>query len=170
MTGMTWNELLPWLYQCATAPQASTREIGVFIMYSLVDNVVDAFQEHLPRVYELFGQTIRDPESIEVRISTVRALGTLAQFIENDDKPFIRIFQNLFPSMIAVLRDCVTSANTDGARHCFDQIETLLVLETPLIGKALPEMIELFLVTAENKAIDEEIRIMAMNALIWTIK
>ncbi|KZP01880.1 ARM repeat-containing protein [Calocera viscosa TUFC12733] len=170
LTEKTWPELLPWLYGASTAPAAATREVGVFVLYSLTDSVADPFSDHLAEVYELFRRTVQDPESMEVRVSTVRALGMLAQFIDADEKGQVRTFQAIFPLIVAVLRDCVASGNTDGAKHGFDVVETLLILDTPLIGKSLPDLVEFFLSAAENKDVDEEIRVMALNALIWTIK
>ncbi|KZT55244.1 ARM repeat-containing protein [Calocera cornea HHB12733] len=170
MQEKTWPELLPWLYQASTAPLAETREIGVFIMYSLTEIGDGPFAEHLVEVYELFRRTLQDPESMDVRVTTVRALGTLAQYIDVDEKAQIRTFQSLFPLIVAVLRDCVTTGNTDSAKHGFDVLETLLILDAPLIGKSLPELVDFFVTAAADKEIEEDIRCMAFNALIWTIK
>ncbi|EJT96591.1 ARM repeat-containing protein [Dacryopinax primogenitus] len=170
MREKAWPTLLPWLYEASTAPAASTREVGVFILYSLTDSINEPFSAHVSEVYELFRRTIQDPESMEVRVNTIRALGMLAQFIDAEEKGQVRTFQSIFPQILAVLRDCVATDNSDGAKHGFDVIETLLILDTPLIGKALPELVEFFLTVAVNKEVDESIRVMALNALIYTIK
>lgn len=65
---------------------------------------MEGFQEHLQSFFKLFEQLLNDPESVEVRVTTVRcvyvqtrvivipnsvvfrALGVIAQYIDADDK------------------------------------------------------------------------------------
>jgi len=67
---------------------------------------MQGFQSHLPGLFELFSNLLRDPESIEVRVTTVRcvshtclrdyfsktftrSLGVVAQYIDGDEKPLL---------------------------------------------------------------------------------
>ena len=107
ITNGSWPELLPFLNQCCTAPQASTREVGAYIIYTVLEAIVEAFQEYLPSLFKLFESLIQDPESLEVRVSTVkwverahlylisqqridriiaRSLGLVAQYIDTTEK------------------------------------------------------------------------------------
>ena len=69
----------------------------------MLESIVEGFQSHMAGLFELFGRLLVDPESIEVRITTVRyddlnfiiaqskwfiyrSLGVIAQYIDSDDK------------------------------------------------------------------------------------
>lgn len=68
----TWPQLLPFLLETATAPQAVHREVGIYILYAVLETIVEGFQEHLQNVFKLFENLLCDPESPEVRVTTVR--------------------------------------------------------------------------------------------------
>jgi hypothetical protein len=67
-----WQQLLPFLMQTVQSPQVAHREVGSFILFTVLENIVEGFQEHLGNFFQLFRQLLADPESIDVRITTVR--------------------------------------------------------------------------------------------------
>lgn len=81
-----WPALLPFLYQAAQSPQASHRETAIYVLFSLLDAVADSFQQSLPQLFKLFSTSLVDRESAEVRITTLRALGKIAEYIDSSDK------------------------------------------------------------------------------------
>lgn len=114
---------------------------------------------------ELFGlqSLLQDPESAEVRVTAVRALGVIAQYIGADEKAEVRTFQQLLPVMF--VQACLDLADETRARQLFDVFETLLILEIPLLSKHIPQLVQFFLQCGANRAYDDELRIMALNAL-----
>jgi importin-4 len=82
----TWPQLLPFLYQTATSPEVSHREVGVFILFTVLENIVEGFQDQLQALFQLFHNLLNDPDSLDVRITTVRSLGVIAQYIDVEDK------------------------------------------------------------------------------------
>ena len=42
--------------------------------------------------------------------------------------------------------------------------------EVPLLSKHIPVLVQFFLECGANKACDDELRIMALNTLSWTVK
>ncbi|KAG6812751.1 hypothetical protein H0H92_000797 [Tricholoma furcatifolium] len=166
----TWGQLLPFLSQTCTSPQVVHREVGIYILFTVLENIVEGFQEHLQSFFKLFESLLQDPESIEVRITTVRALGVIAQYIDSDDKTELRSFQALLPAMIQVIGQSVETGNEDGARQVFDVLETLLILEVPLLGKHIPELAHFLLQCGGNTAFMSELRVLALNALNWTVQ
>jgi hypothetical protein len=89
--------------------------------------------------------------------------------------------------MITVVGQCVEAGNEEGGRQLFDVFETLLILvsddpfsqspprsrpvqETPLLGRHVPEFVQFLLACGANKNYEEELRILAMNALNWTVQ
>lgn len=67
-----WPELLPFLYQLSASPQSSHREIGMFILFALLDTVADCLTSELATMFGVFKNGLNDPESAEVRLTTLR--------------------------------------------------------------------------------------------------
>ncbi|KAF8266131.1 ARM repeat-containing protein [Lactarius quietus] len=165
-----WTQLLPFLHETATSPQSAHREVGVYILYTVLETIVEGFQEHLQAFFKLFEGLLQDPESAEVRVTTVRSLGTIAQYIDTDDKADIKSFQNLLPLMIQVLAQTLEAGDEANARHLFDVFETLLILEIPLLSQHIPQLVQFFIQAGSNRTIDSDLRILALNALNWTVQ
>jgi len=72
----TWPELLPFLHRSCTSSNVSHREVGSYILFTVLENIVAGFQEHLDNLFKLFEQLLHDPESEEVQIVTVRLVDT----------------------------------------------------------------------------------------------
>ena len=68
----TWPQLLPFLHDSCVSPQVAHREVGVYILFTVLENIVEGFQEHTQSFFKLFDSLLQDPESSEVRIKTVR--------------------------------------------------------------------------------------------------
>ena len=68
----SWPQLLPFLLETATSSQVVHREVGTYILYAVLETIVEGFQEHLQNFFKLFESLLCDPESSEVRVTTVR--------------------------------------------------------------------------------------------------
>ena len=165
-----WPELLPLISRCCTSPQTHERELGIFVLFTVLESIVDGFSEHVQELYQLFDRLLQDPESSDVRVTTVRSLGVLAQYISSEDKREVQLFQQLLPSMIAIVQDRLDANDETSARQLFDVFETLLILEAPILSKHIPNLVQFFMQCGANRNYDDELRIMALNALLWTVK
>lgn len=85
----TWNNLLPFLQETCASSNAAHREVGSYILYTVLESIVEGFQDYLPHLFQLFSSLLNDPESTEVRITTVKSLGVIAQYIDLDDKALL---------------------------------------------------------------------------------
>lgn len=162
-----WTNLIDFLFQCCQSPNSSHREVGVFVLYSLFEVIVDNFEDKLPQVFELFSITINDPESIDVKISTMKALGTIVEYIDEENQKEIELFRSLIPSMVNVLHQCLELSNEEGVQACFDFIEILLTLETPIISYHFTELVQMTIDIAKNQQYDENIRNLALSTLYF---
>jgi hypothetical protein len=118
-----------------------------------------------------------------------RALGTVAQYVDIEDKKDIvrnsqssilfpgakphlkqKEFQTLIPLLVNVLAQAIEQANDEAIRQGFDVIETLLILETPLLAKHIPDLVDFFLKVAAQTEVESDTRVMSLNSLVWTIK
>lgn len=67
-----WPKLLPFLHSVMTSPVAAQREIGIFILFTVLEEVMDTLESHITQFFQLFAQLLNDPESLEVRITTCK--------------------------------------------------------------------------------------------------
>jgi hypothetical protein len=119
----TWPALLPFLQQSCTSQQVVHREVGSYILFTVLESIVTGFQEHLSGLFDLFRGLLVDPESSEVRITTVRyqfsnfqlklrmifffrALGVIAQYLDVEDKNEVVCLISL-PICISILIICL---------------------------------------------------------------
>jgi hypothetical protein len=166
----TWPQLLPWLNEACSSTQLAQREVGVYILFTVLETVIEGFQDSNQNFFKLFEVLIVDPESMEVRVTTVRALGVLAQYIDADDKADIKSFQNLLPAMIQVVQQSLEAGDEAAARQLFDVFETLLILEIPLLGPHTEALASFLLICGANRNLDADLRIFPLNALNWTVQ
>lgn len=165
-----WPDLVPGLYQAAQSPEALHRETAVFVLYALLDTVLESMPDQLPTLFQIFGKGLQDPESGEVRITTVRALSKVAENITTEDKHDIKAYQEFIVPMLNVIQQAVNDDDEEGARHGFDVFETLLIIDTPLVSKHVAELVQFFLGIASKQDADESTRCGALNVLAWTIR
>ncbi|KIJ20624.1 phosphatidylinositol 3-kinase [Paxillus involutus ATCC 200175] len=166
----TWPQLLPWLNEACTSAQVAQREVGVYILFTVLETVIEGFQDSNQNFFKLFEILIVDRESMEVQVTTVRALGVLAQYIDADDKADIKSFQNLLPAMIQVVQRALEVGDEASARQLFDVFETLLILEIPLLGPHTEALASFLLQCGANRNLDAGLRIFPLNALNWTVQ
>ncbi|KAI8443049.1 hypothetical protein BY996DRAFT_6423110 [Phakopsora pachyrhizi] len=85
-------KLLDFLIKASDSPAAHEREVVIFTLYTLMNTVVGTFAENLPQIYNLFGKALQDPQSLEVRATTVQALGRVSEFMKAKEKSSIVCF------------------------------------------------------------------------------
>lgn len=83
----TWNELMTFVFQCASNSNVTHREvnlsracfkiltlifqIGILLLYNLFEPIADNFPSELGSVFDVFRNTLVDPESQEVRTTSI---------------------------------------------------------------------------------------------------
>lgn len=162
-----WPTLIDFLFECCKSPNSSHREVGVFVIYSLFEVIVEYLTDRLPEIFEILKQTINDPESIDVKITTMKALGTVAEYIDDGNTKEIELFRSLIPNMVKVLYECLESNNIDGAQACFDVVDILLTLETQIVADHFTQLVQLTVDIAKNPECDESIRNLALSTLFF---
>ena len=68
----TWPSLVNYINQVCTSDQVAHREVGSYILFTVLDTSVEGFQAHLRPLFELCNTLLQDRASIEVRITTVK--------------------------------------------------------------------------------------------------
>lgn len=166
-----WPELLGWLWGASSDNDAAVREIGIYTLYCILDTVMmEELSEQMGQLLQLFTKTLNDPENLGIRIITLRALGKVAEFLTADEKNEVATVQSLIPNMVAVLGQALEANDTDGVKHGFDVLETLLYIDVPYLTPHIADLVKFQLMAAATEKYGEDARIMALNSLVWLIK
>lgn len=163
-----WAELITFLYTCCQSPHVGHREVGVYVLDALFEVIADTLADRIPELFTLFSRTIADPESQEVRVTTMMALGKVADFIDPQAQNEVKAFRDLLPAMVTVLQQCLTNGDEDDAAKGIEVFDNLLLIEAPLLSKHISQLIEFFVGISANKNHGDKVRVSALSFLMWT--
>ncbi|KAL0079053.1 armadillo-type protein [Phycomyces blakesleeanus] len=162
-----WPDLLNFLNESCASPNASHREVGIYCLYTLFEVISDYFLDHMTPLFDLFKKSIVDPESKTVRVTTVLVLGKVADFIDTEDKEYIKMFKEMIPAMVNVLEKCLEDNDEESASEIFEVFDILLMLDAPLLSTHLVDLIRFFLTVGANRELEDSLRVLALNFLMW---
>ncbi|KAI9008307.1 ARM repeat-containing protein [Gaertneriomyces semiglobifer] len=163
-----WGELIAFIYSCCQSETPAHREIGVFVLDTLFDVIADELTDKMPALFSLFSQTLNDPQSLDVRTTTLNALGKVADFIDPQSQEEVKAYRELIPSMVSVLQECLAT-DQDKAVKGFEVFDNLLVIEAPLLTRHLTQLVQFFVQVAANTDYDDSVRVSALSFLMWTV-
>lgn len=166
-----WADLPGFLQKAATSSKKDERAVGIYILFSILETMGDEFADKFQDLFALFSKTIRDPESSEVRINTMLALSKLAMLIDTDEDPkSLKAFQDIFPSMVTVLKNSIDEEVEDRIMQAFEVFQTLLGCDADLMKKHLQDLVVFMNQIASNKELAEDTRIQAISFLMSVVK
>ncbi|KAJ9640361.1 hypothetical protein H2199_005900 [Coniosporium tulheliwenetii] len=166
-----WTDLPGLLQQAASSQTARHREVGVYIIFTLLEAMGDLFSDNLSNLFTLFSKTIQDPESIEVRINTMLALSRIAMLMDPEEDPkSLATFQETVPNMVAVLKNTIDSGDEDHAMQAFEVFQTLLGCESALLNKHFGDLIKFMLQMASETDVEDEYRAQALAFLMQCVR
>lgn len=87
--------------------------------------------------------------------------------IEADSVGDLQAMQNAVPKMVEILHQCLSEAHDDGVRQVCDVLEEMCLLEAPVFGNHLPNLIDFLLANGANTEHEETNRITCLNSIIW---
>jgi len=162
-----WAELPGLLAQASTSKDVAHREVGIYILFTLLEVTGDMFQDKLPNFFSLFANTIKDPESAEVRINTLLCLSRIATLIQPEEDPQnLARFLEIFPSMVAVLKGAVDEDDDARVMQAFEVFQILLGCETALLNPHFKDLLTFMIELGANKDVPEESRNQALSFLM----
>ncbi|KAK0107660.1 hypothetical protein ONS96_003461 [Cadophora gregata f. sp. sojae] len=162
-----WASLPNNLFQASTSPKVSHREVGIYTLFSLLETAGDVFEDKLPGLFSLLSNTIKDPESPDVRINTLLCLSRVAMLIQPEEDPEnLARFTEIFPAMVAVLKGAVDEENEDRVMQAFEVFQTLLGCESALLNKHFKDLLTFMIDLAADASIQDESRTQALSFLM----
>ena len=166
-----WADLPAFLQQAATSSEPGQREVGVYILFTLLDVIGDGFVEKLAELFALFAKTIRDPESAEVRVNTMLALSKMAMILDPDEDPqSLQAFRATFPDMVAVLKQAVDAADEDRTMQAFEVFQTLLGCDSQLMAAHFADLVRFMMEIAVARNLTDDARSQALSFLMQCVK
>ncbi|KAL4935085.1 hypothetical protein BDV06DRAFT_229153 [Aspergillus oleicola] len=131
----------------------------------------EGFEEKFQELFALFGKTIQDPESPEVRINTLLALSKLAMYLDSaENMAPVKAFQDLVPSMVAVLKGAIDEGEDDRIMQAFEVFQTLLGFDPALLTVHLKDLVLFMNEIAANTQAEEDTRTQAISFLMQTVQ
>lgn len=166
-----WSELLPAVTQLTTSDNVAQREVGSYIIYSLLEANPTYFEDHLSQLFQLFAKTIRDPQSRDVRINTMLSISSLLMLIDCDeDEQSAKAVQEFVPAMVDVLKDAVDSGDDDKIQQSFEVFQSFLAYDSALISRYFKDLVQFMLDLATNTNAEGDVRTQALSYLTQCVK
>lgn len=166
-----WQELPGILQQAATSDNAHHREVGIYIIYTLLETTPDMFQENMSDMLSLFNRTIQDPQSVEVRINTMLALSELAMVLDTEeDANSLKSFQNTIPHMVKVLETAIAAEDEENTMLAFDVFNKLLSYESAFLNLHFADLLQFFMQISAKTDIDDDARSQALSFLMQAVR
>jgi hypothetical protein len=166
-----WPELPGFLQQAATSSNPAERAVGVYLLYSILETMGDGFSDKFTELFAIFNKTIKDPQSMEVKINTMLALSKMATVIDSeDDQASTRAFQNIFPHMVNVLKETIEGNSEEQTMLTFEVFQTILTCDYQLMQKHFEDLVALMNQVATNTNISDDTRIQAISFLMQCVQ
>ncbi|KAK4168149.1 armadillo-type protein [Cladorrhinum sp. PSN259] len=166
-----WPELIPALYTLASSNDVKQREVGSYIIYSVLEENPTAFGDDMVKLLDLFTHTLRDGQSADVRINSMMAIGAMLMMFEPlEDEESVSKLQTLIPSLVEVLKDAVSAGDDDKIGQAFEVFQQFLAYESALLGNYLRDLVQFMIDLAANKEADDDVRAQALAFLAQTVR
>ncbi|KAJ5484178.1 hypothetical protein N7539_005974 [Penicillium diatomitis] len=166
-----WPELPNILLQAAAGGNQDERAVAIYILFTILETLGESFEEKFQDLFTLFRKTIQDPESAEVRINTLLALSKLAYHLDSEENPApVKAFQEMVPSMVAVLKDAIDQSEEDRIMQAFEVFQTVLSLDPALLTIHLKDLVIFMNEIAANTQADEDVRTQAISFLMQCVQ
>ncbi|RWA14839.1 hypothetical protein EKO27_g315 [Xylaria grammica] len=166
-----WADLIPNVTQLATSDNVVHREVGSYIIFSLLEANPTYFESHLVKLFELFTKTIRDPQSRDVRVNTMLSISAALMLIDVDeDEQALNAVQEFIPAMVDVLKDAVQNEDDERIQQAFEVFQSFLAYESALISRYFKDLVQFMLELAANPAVDGEVRCQALAFLAQCVR
>ncbi|KAJ5666489.1 uncharacterized protein N7477_008937 [Penicillium maclennaniae] len=166
-----WPDLPNLLLRAGESANPDERAVALYILFTILETLGEGFEEKFQDLFNLFSKTIRDPESAEVRINTLLALSKLAMVLDSDENEApVKAFQELVPSMVAVLKDAIDQGEEDRVMQAFEVFQTLLGCDPALLTVHLKDLVIFMNELSANTEADDDTRTQAISFLMQCVQ
>ncbi|KAF2713475.1 ARM repeat-containing protein [Pleomassaria siparia CBS 279.74] len=166
-----WADLPGYLLQASTSPTTRHREVGTYIIQTVIESVGDGFPGKVEDLYRLFSSTLQDAESTEVRVNTMLALSRLAMLIDSEEEPKqVALFKSAIPGMVAVLKATIDAGDEDSALQAFEVFQTLLGCDSALLQDHFGDLVKFMIEVGATTTVEDDYRSQALAFLMQCLR
>jgi hypothetical protein len=166
-----WPDLPNLLLRAGESSNHEERAVAIYILFTILETLGEGFEEKFQDLFNLFSKTIRDPENAEVRINTLLALSKLAMVLDSEENEApVKAFQELVPSMVAVLKDAIDQNEEDRVMQAFEVFQTLLGCDPALLTVHLKDLVIFMNELSANTEADDDTRTQAISFLMQCVQ
>lgn len=169
--GGHWMDLPDTLLQAAHNSQdPQPRQVSTYILAVSLEKLGHNLMFKFHEMLMLFGKTIADSDA-EVRINTMLALSKIALILDpENDQMSLEAIQSSIPRMVDVLKQAISSDDTERISQSFEVFQTLLGCDIQVLNKHIHELVIFMTDLAGAKQVDEDARTQAINFLIQCVR
>lgn len=165
------DDFLKQLLPLNNSSSVVAREVGSYILFSMLEDDPTHFSDHTHQLLELFRSRIEDPESREVQINVVQAIGAILMIIEPEEDPqAVKAMQAFIPSMVNILKATVEAGNDDMYKTVFEVFHSFLGYDSALLSLHLRDLLQFMVDLAANPEVEEDARTQALGFLIQCVR
>lgn len=147
------------------------REVGSYILFSMLEENPQHFEQHTHQLLQLFQTRIEDPDSKEVRINIAQAVGAILMNIEPEEDPqALKAVQSFIPNLVNTLKAAVEAEDEESYQTIFDVFHSYLACDPSFLGAHLQDLLRFMIELSANKNAEEDARTQALSLLIQCVQ
>ncbi|KAL9948034.1 hypothetical protein D7B24_009548 [Verticillium nonalfalfae] len=156
------EQLLSLVSQESTA----AREVGSFTLYAILDEDPTNFSEQVPQLLNILKSTIQDPASVDVRLNSVKAIGSLLMLVDpEDDAESLAAIHFFVQPIVQILKDAVQAEADEQYKVIFEIFQNFLAYDPAFLAPHLKDLIQFMIDLAANTNAEDEARSQALSFL-----
>lgn len=161
------EEFLKHIIPLNSSDNVVSREVGSFLLFAMLDTNPEKFSDHIPQLLELFRPRLEDPESKEVRINIVQAIGAAVIVVDVEDDPqSVKTIQGFIPPMVNILKATVEAEDEESYKIVFEALHSFLAYDPAFLALHLRDLLQVMMQLAGNADAEEDARTQAITFLI----
>jgi hypothetical protein len=165
------EDFLKQLLPLNTSDNVVAREVGSFVLFAMLEDDPTHFSDHTHQLLQLFQSKIEDPQSKEVRINMVRAVGAILMIIEPEEDPqAVQAIQALLSPMVNILKATVEAEDDESYKVVFEVFHSLIAYDSALVGSQLRDLLQFMVELSANTNAEDDARTQALAFLIQAVR
>ncbi|TWU74985.1 hypothetical protein ED733_005787 [Metarhizium rileyi] len=165
------EEFVKQLLPLNNSDNVQSREVGSFILFSMLEENPHHFEEYTHQLLQLFQSRIEDPESKEVRINIVQAVGAILMNIDPDEDPqSVKAVQGFIPSIVKILKAAVEAEDEESYQTVFEIFHSYLACDPSFLAVHLQDLLQFMIDLGANTNAEDDARTQAISLLIQCVR
>ncbi|KAI4246593.1 MAG: hypothetical protein LQ352_006380, partial [Teloschistes flavicans] len=166
-----WPDLFETLVQAATSQSPRHRAVGTYVLFTIIEAFGEDMTAKIPQLLQVFGKTIRDTQSAEVKINSMLGVSRIAILLDADeDEAALKTVQDLIPQMVDILKQAVDAEDEDRTNQCFEVFQTLIGCDSAVLNKHFGSLLQFMTNIAVDTDTEEDARTQALSFLINAVR